>query len=282
MLEADHIDENIANMTCCLSVGLTCEANVKHRKSMEDAHTIVGCFGGDSRRAFIGVYDGHGGVDASSHTAKSLHLHFLKELKLRPTSRIPEIFARAFVATDKELKELRMEQQGSTVVACYISPASPITEGVSSSPNSPLVLYTANAGDARAVLCRGGKAIRVSYDHKAKDQYESDRIHKSGGFIAMGRVNGILAVTRSLGDHALKEFVVPFPHTSEVPLSYADEFVIIACDGLWDVVSDQGAVDFVRGVLDGKEMSQKLVQKALDEGSTDNISVICLRFQEPR
>jgi len=262
-------------------VGLTCDANPKHRKSMEDAHTIVGCFGGDPRRAFIGVYDGHGGVDASSHTAKFLHQHFLKELKLRPSARIPEIFARSFVATDKELKELKMEQQGSTVVTCYVSPAIPLNEGVPSSQNLPLVLYTANAGDARAVLCRGGKAIRISYDHKAKDESEAERIHKSGGFIAMGRVNCILAVTRSLGDHALKEFVVPFPHTSEVPLSDLDEFVIIACDGLWDVISDQVAAELVREISDAKEMSQKLVQKALEEGSTDNISVVCLRFQQP-
>lgn len=94
------------------------------------------------------------------------------------------------------------------------------------------VLYCANAGDARAVLCRGGKAVRLTYDHKGSDKQEAKRIIDAGGFVMSGRVNGVLAVTRSLGDSSMKEFVVGAPYTTETELCDEDEFLILACDGV--------------------------------------------------
>ena len=94
------------------------------------------------------------------------------------------------------------------------------------------VLYTANAGDARAVLSRGGKAVRLTYDHKGSDRQEAKRIVDAGGFVMGGRVNGVLAVTRSLGDSSMKDFVVGSPYTTETELGEEDEFLIIACDGV--------------------------------------------------
>lgn len=94
------------------------------------------------------------------------------------------------------------------------------------------VLYCANAGDARGVLCRAGKAVRLTYDHKGSDKQEAKRITDAGGFMMSGRVNGVLAVTRSLGDSAMKEFVVGAPYTTETELSDDDEFLILACDGV--------------------------------------------------
>jgi len=99
-------------------------------------------------------------------------------------------------------------------------------------PNLRRVLYCANAGDARGVLCRGGKAIRLTYDHKGSDKQEAKRIMDAGGFVMSGRVNGVLAVTRSLGDSSMKEFVVGSPYTTETELYDEDEFVILACDGV--------------------------------------------------
>jgi protein phosphatase PTC1 len=94
------------------------------------------------------------------------------------------------------------------------------------------VLYSANAGDARGVLCRAGKAIRLTYDHKGSDKQEAKRIMDAGGFVMSGRVNGVLAVTRSLGDSSMKEFVVGSPYTTETELVEEDEFLILACDGV--------------------------------------------------
>ena len=99
-------------------------------------------------------------------------------------------------------------------------------------PDLRRVLYCANAGDARGVLCRGGKAIRLTYDHKGSDKQEAKRIMDAGGFVMSGRVNGVLAVTRSLGDSSMKEFVVGSPYTTETEIYDEDEFVILACDGV--------------------------------------------------
>lgn len=94
------------------------------------------------------------------------------------------------------------------------------------------MLYSANAGDARGVLCRSGKAVRLTYDHKGSDKQEAKRITDAGGFVMSGRVNGVLAVTRSLGDSSMKEFVVGAPYTTETELCDEDEFLILACDGV--------------------------------------------------
>jgi protein phosphatase PTC1 len=101
-------------------------------------------------------------------------------------------------------------------------------------PDLPLrrVLYCANAGDARGVLCRAGKAVRLTYDHKGTDKQEAKRIMDAGGFVMSGRVNGVLAVTRSLGDSSMKEYVVGAPYTTETDLTDEDEFMILACDGV--------------------------------------------------
>jgi protein phosphatase PTC1 len=99
------------------------------------------------------------------------------------------------------------------------------------------VLYSANAGDARGVLCRAGKAVRLTYDHKGSDKQEAKRIMDAGGFVMSGRVNGVLAVTRSLGDSSMKEFVVGSPYTTETELCQEDELLILACDGVSEFVT---------------------------------------------
>lgn len=95
------------------------------------------------------------------------------------------------------------------------------------------VLYTANVGDARIVLCRNGKALRLSYDHKGSDENEGKRILNAGGLILNSRVNGVLAVTRALGDAYMKELVTGHPYTTETVIQPdLDEFLILACDGV--------------------------------------------------
>jgi protein phosphatase PTC1 len=161
------------------------------------------------------------------------------------------------------------------------------------------MLYTANAGDARGVLCRGGKGVRLTYDHKGSDKQEAKRITDAGGFVMSGRVNGVLAVTRSLGDSSMKEFVVGSPYTTETELCDEDEFLILACDGvrfllppllvlfliyknvvqLWDVVGDQAAIDLIREVDDAQAASQKLLKHALSHHTTDNVTVLVVRFK---
>ncbi|KAH6913823.1 phosphatase 2C-domain-containing protein [Coprinopsis sp. MPI-PUGE-AT-0042] len=142
------------------------------------------------------------------------------------------------------------------------------------------VLYSANAGDARGVLSRGGKAVRLTYDHKGSDRQEAKRITDAGGFVLSGRVNGVLAVTRSLGDTSMKEFVVGSPYTTETELCDEDEYLILACDGLWDVAGDQDAVDLIRDVDDAQQAADKLLKHALSNHTTDNVTVLVVRFKQ--
>ncbi|KAF2817221.1 PP2C-domain-containing protein [Mytilinidion resinicola] len=141
------------------------------------------------------------------------------------------------------------------------------------------VLYTANVGDARIVLCRNGRALRLSYDHKGSDENEGRRVASAGGLILNNRVNGVLAVTRALGDAYMKDLVTGHPYTTETVIQAdQDEFLILACDGLWDVCSDQEAVDLVRHTQDPQAASKQLVEHALARFSTDNLSCMIVRF----
>lgn len=94
---------------------------------------------------------------------------------------------------------------------------------------------------------RGGKAVRLTYDHKGSDAQEAKRITDAGGFVMNNRVNGVLAVTRSLGDSSMKEFVVGSPYTTETTLGDEDDYLIIACDG---VSASLGLLLLLRGITD--------------------------------
>ena len=148
-----------------------------------------------------------------------------KEKKTRRRSRIKNA-----------LKSLSHSSLGSNNLIASNTAATPNTF-TPTDPNLRRVLYCANAGDARGVLCRGGKAIRLTYDHKGSDKQEAKRIMDAGGFVMSGRVNGVLAVTRSLGDSSMKEFVVGSPYTTETELYDEDEFVILACDGVSSILA---------------------------------------------
>ncbi|KAI9716265.1 MAG: hypothetical protein M1812_005490 [Candelaria pacifica] len=159
------------------------------------------------------------------------------------------------------------------------SVAAPAQARLQENASRQRVLYTANVGDARIVLCRNGKALRLSYDHKGSDDNEGKRVANAGGLILNNRVNGVLAVTRALGDAYMKDLVTGHPYTTETVIQPdIDEFLILACDGLWDVCSDQEAVDLVRHTASPQQASKQLVDHALSRFSTDNLSCMLVRF----
>jgi len=121
-------------------------------------------------------------------------------------------------------------------------------------------LYVANAGDSRCVVCRDGKAIEMSYDHKPEDELERTRINKAGGRVTQdGRVNGGLNLSRAIGDHAYKtnkdlplsdQMISPVPDVKKLTIDpEKDSFVLLACDGIWNSLSSQETVDFVNDRL---------------------------------
>uniref|UniRef100_A0A183FK16 protein-serine/threonine phosphatase n=1 Tax=Heligmosomoides polygyrus TaxID=6339 RepID=A0A183FK16_HELPZ len=117
-------------------------------------------------------------------------------------------------------------------------------------------IVVANAGDSRAVLCRGGTAIDLSIDHKPEDDVEKTRIVNAGGFVNEdGRVNGGLNLSRAFGDHSYKkntelplrdQMITALPDVKVEELQPSDEFLVVACDGIWNSLNSQQVVDFVR------------------------------------
>jgi serine/threonine protein phosphatase PrpC len=138
-------------------------------------------------------------------------------------------------------------------------------------------VYCANAGDSRAVFSRkDGQVVDMSEDHKPMNTDERQRIIKAGGFVSEGRVNGSLALSRALGDFDYKgnkelcekeQAVTAFPEIREFQLQGGDEFMILACDGIWDVLTSEQCVAFVR------ERLREGLQKG--ESETFKLSQIC-------
>ncbi|KAH7649793.1 Ppm1g-prov protein [Cryptosporidium bovis] len=126
---------------------------------------------------------------------------------------------------------------------------------VQGNSNQSPFLIVANAGDSRAVLSRSGQAIALSHDHKPELPIENERILKAHGTVENGRVDGNLNMSRTLGDLQYKsdetltpreQKITAFPDVRIIPLTSEDEFIILACDGIWDVVDNQLCVDIVR------------------------------------
>jgi len=223
------------------------------------------------------VYDGHNGRECADIAARELHKHLLRQMQVQP-QHITQAFCRAFSETDQSIYSQGVFSAGCTACVCVLR-----KEG------SSKVLHTAHVGDTRAVLCRSGQAMRLTAtsDHKPTDFSELMRIHSSGGAVLNGRVNGVLAVARALGDHNLKaplqqgNVVSNVPNVTTMQLEAQDEFIIMACDGLWDVMSDRDAVNMVRdGLKNNKKMGSAaadllahfLVKEALARGSSDNVT----------
>ena len=189
-------------------------------------------------------------------------------------------------------------------------------------------LYCANVGDSRAVLSRSGKAQRLSEDHKPTRPDELERIKEAGGWVVKNRLHGVLAVSRAFGDvdHKVMKALwgdadpnapqnlhgdgsagekkseaehkeeqeekgdplIAEPEIMHEPIKEGDEFVVLACDGVWDVMTSDQVVCFVRHALlrhgDPEVAARELVKKAIELCTVDNVSVIvvCLQQEGPR
>jgi len=253
--------------------------NPSYRKTMEDAFVFVDSYAGDEKQGFFAVYDGHGGREAADMVSARLHKHLEEALKASDPADALEI---AVHATDQDLKNNNVMFSGTTAAMAFLTRHTTVEHQRmdAPAPGPKGMLYVANVGDTRCVLCRSRKAMRLTRDHKACLPDEMKRIKEAGGFVALGRVNGILGVSRALGDHCLKEFVVCDPYLYQHPLDEEDEFLIIACDGVWDVMEDSEAVDIVRESLMQDSSPQKaaneLKDAALKKRSPDNITVLLL------
>jgi len=249
------------------SLGLSLDQNPTYRKTMEDEHMIIEKFCGTKDLGYFAVYDGHGGVIAAQYVKDHLHENVLKLLKQEsniPKADIRKILHQAFIDTDAELVK-KGEKSGSTAAVAIIRH--------SSSGNT---IFTANCGDARIVLNKNGTGIALTKDHKSSDREEIDRVVKAGGLMIQGKVGGALAVSRAFGDSELKKWLTVEPYLLQTQLNQTDTQLIVACDGLWDVCSNQEAVDLIKNEKDAQRASDKLLNYALSHGTRDNVSIVVL------
>ena len=115
-------------------------------------------------------------------------------------------------------------------------------------------MYCANAGDSRGVISQKGNALELSEDHKPDLPSERSRVINAGHIVEEGRGDGIIAISRAIGDWEYKSQTLPaekmavssYPDVRAMELSPDLEFLICACDGIWDCMTSQQAVDFVQ------------------------------------
>ncbi|EGG14657.1 hypothetical protein DFA_10915 [Cavenderia fasciculata] len=235
------------------------------RPTMEDRMVAYGCYQDNSKSELYCVFDGHGGRAASDFAAENIYRIFGEYLD---SKKIPEeAFKCAFQNIHVQIAPWPFI--GTTAACAYIKEDQ---------------MCVANVGDSRVVLgywsneSSSFQASRLSFDHRPVEDSERNRITQAGGTVLNGRVNGMLAVSRALGDSFLTPYVTANPHIHNMTIAPEHKFLIIACDGVWDIVSDEDAVDLVSAISDPNRASETLRDFAYQLGSTDNISVMVVKL----
>lgn len=272
--------ENSNEYELTYQVGVAENKNSKFRRTMEDVHTYVKNFASRLDWGYFAIFDGHAGTQASKWCGSHLHTIIESKILEDETKDVREVLSDSFILVDQQINTQLSGNSGCTAATCVLRWELP-EESSEDKSNKAMdlnqhrrKLYTANVGDSRIVLYRDGQAIRLTYDHKASDVFEMQRIEQAGGLIMKSRVNGMLAVTRSLGDKFFDGLVVSKPFTTCVEIMEGDQFLILACDGLWDVIEDQEACDMIKDIKDPNEAAKILVRYALENGTTDNVTVM--------
>ncbi|CCX33061.1 Similar to Protein phosphatase 2C homolog 2; acc. no. Q09172 [Pyronema omphalodes CBS 100304] len=245
------------------------------RISMEDAHAaILDLQNGDKepkpttrneRLSFFGVYDGHGGDKVAIFSGENVHKILAKQSAFA-AGNFEQALKDGFLATDQAIRDdKRYEDE---VSGCTASTA--LIAGKT--------IYVANAGDSRTVLGVKGRAKPLSFDHKPQNEGEKARITAAGGFVDFGRVNGNLALSRAIGDFEFKNIQLPpeqqivtaYPDVVVHEISEDDEFLVVACDGIWDCQSSQAVVEFVRRGIAAKQPLEKICENMMDNCLASN------------
>ena len=216
--------------------------------------------------SLYGVFDGHGGYKAADFCKQHLlgdimsHSSFISDPK--------EALIQSFCHTDSKFSDTAKQyslNDGSTAVVAMVRDNH---------------IWVANCGDSRCILIqRGPKAVALSIDHKPDRPDELARIRDQGGQViywGRWRVQGVLAVSRAIGDIPLKPYVTCEPEVVEKSMTDDDMFLVIASDGLWDVMSNDDCAKFVSRNKDFKDVARALCYEAMLQGSTDNVTALVI------
>ena len=245
------------------------DKNYPSRRVMEDAHVVVDpldTVDGHTYGLYC-IFDGHGGRSAAQHAAK-VFPDKVREVLRRPGETMEERMQDIFLEADQSIKDAGIDFPGCCALICLVDAC-----------DGQRTLHFANAGDSTGYVLTDAGAEAMSVEHNTKNPDEVARITNCGGMVFSGRVNGVIAVTRSLGDHHMKQWIVNEPYVKEHAVAPQDRYVLLSCDGLFESLD----IDTVRSVVAQNKESltvctKALVQLAITKGSTDNITVILVQL----
>lgn len=262
------------------------------RVDMEDSHTAKSILDQLPKWSFFAVFDGHAGSKVAEHSSQHLLEEIMSQDYIRELTEskdgksqekvnlVEKAIKDSFLNLDRKMRTLcdtsdTFDKSGSTSVCVLISPSR---------------YYFINCGDSRALLCRKGSVHFATADHKPNNPKERERIQNAGGSVMIQRVNGSLAVSRALGDYEYKnvndkgpteQLVSPEPDITAVERNYKDDqFLILACDGIFDVSSNEELCSYALSRLAVTDnlttICNDVVDLSLSKGSRDNMTLILL------
>lgn len=263
------------------------------RTTQEDAHCHQFPSRMDKNLGFLGIFDGHSGSNASAFVGKSLwkYIENSKPFKaevIKHQNYDPEVLKEAtregFFNCDKALRESPKfknnpkERSGCTGVMCCLTEKN---------------IIIANTGDSRAVLVRQATDVFSTLDQTPDQDRETTRITNAGCYVKYGRVNGDLATARSFGDFRFKKISLPPSKQAitvepDITILYRnpreDQLLILACDGVWDVLSNLECANFALAALwlgcSEQETADLIIKECVRKGSGDNISIMVVAMEQ--
>ena len=266
--------------------------NSQFEEAMEDKSKCIINFNNNPNEIILEIFDGHGGEKISTYLQANfskIYKKFLEETQ----NNISKSLSLAFAKLDDDIRELpNIEDQGSTGTIIHII----------RDKNNRLFVYNGNAGDSRATLISPRKILRLSKDHRASDKEEKKRILSEGGLVFHGRVNGELMLTRSFGDFAFKQtgknttnlkktastgevgrfrkgvICDPFITQIEIDQNVDNQFLFLASDGIWDVISEEEMQQLIKVNTDTQYLSSIIIEKALIKQAWDNLSIFVVKL----
>eukprot|EP01099_Mayorella_cantabrigiensis_P005495 TRINITY_DN4438_c0_g1_i1.p1 TRINITY_DN4438_c0_g1~~TRINITY_DN4438_c0_g1_i1.p1 ORF type:complete len:353 (-),score=69.77 TRINITY_DN4438_c0_g1_i1:410-1468(-) len=227
---------------------------------------------------YYGVFDGHGTEIIADYCARHMHNIFISQAMKNPDLSVQQLLENTFLECERRIINTYQNQDVGGTTATVI-----LLIGHD--------LHIAHVGDSTAVLSKRKKSVLLTPLHNMGNKAEFQRVTSIPGVqllqtaeyprvIARDRS---LAVTRSLGDKPFKDTqaVIAVPEYKKIRLSTDNEVLVIASDGLWDIVKEEEAIECVYNIVDPSVAAHTLLARAMSavEEYNDNIVIIVIRLQ---
>ena len=246
------------------------EKNQKFNETMEDFILIKHPFLEieNHHLSLFAVFDGHGGEYVSQYLKENFSEFLKKTINSKYNSRFTQILKESIENIDKYFDNSEEAKNcGSTGTIVVVNNRN---------------IYCANVGDSKCYYINENEAIQITEDHNCNNKVEVDTLKNKGVAVFRGRVYGSLNLTRSFGDTEFKkDGITSTPYIKKIFSDKNDvKFLIIASDGIWDVVDNKKLFQISKELKEGssEEFCNNLVNYALENNSNDNISCIVIRF----